>query len=42
MLRGGVDVVMAAVKENGGPLQFASEQLRNSKEVVLAAVTRKG
>ena len=32
------DVVMAAVNNNGGSLQFASERLRADKEIVIAAV----
>jgi predicted nucleic acid-binding Zn-ribbon protein len=32
------DVVMAAVKNNGSALQFASERLRADKEIVIAAV----
>ena len=32
------DVVMAAVKNNGGALQFASERLRADKDIVIAAV----
>jgi hypothetical protein len=35
-------VVLAAVKKNGAALEFASESLRNDKEVVLLAVKNIG
>ena len=34
--------VLAAIGENGMVLQFASDELRNNKEVVLAAVEQDG
>ena len=35
-------MVLAAVTEYGGALQYASEELQNDKEVVMAAVTQSG
>ena len=41
-LRGNYDVVLAAVRKDGGALQFASEALKADKDVVLAAVSNNG
>ena len=36
------EVVMADVSQNGRALQYASEELRNDKKVVLMAVSQNG
>jgi hypothetical protein len=36
------EVVLVAVAQNGGALQYASAELNNDKEVVLAAVAQNG
>ena len=33
-------IVLAAVHQNGGALEYASQALRNDSEIVLAAVIR--
>ena len=34
--------MLAAVTQNGNALQYASDELKNDKDVVLAAVTQNG
>jgi histidinol phosphatase-like PHP family hydrolase len=39
---GDKEVVLAAVKQNGLALEYASKELQNDREVVLAAVKQDG
>uniref|UniRef100_A0A7S3Q607 DUF4116 domain-containing protein n=2 Tax=Chaetoceros debilis TaxID=122233 RepID=A0A7S3Q607_9STRA len=41
-LKADKDVVMAAVTQDGGALEYATEKLKGDREVVLAAVTQNG
>ena len=38
-LKNDKDVVLTAVKQNGGALEYASDELKADKDVVVAAVS---
>ena len=41
LLKGDREVVLEAVKQNGGALEDASEELKGDREVVMAAVKQR-